>query len=95
VRGLSGNWQFYRDGGKFQDKISMRLRNITVLVSGLGTFAAGIVLGMMAVNNYSPLCVTLMGITAAILALSGFEFCRYAFGSWDKEYQFFRAATVG
>jgi hypothetical protein len=82
-------------GGKFQDEVSMRLRNITVLVSGLGIFAAGIVLGMVAVNHHSPLYVTLLGITAAILALTGFEFCRYAFSSRDKEYRFFSRGYRG
>jgi hypothetical protein len=64
----------------------MILRNITVFASGLGIFATGIVLGIVAVNSHSPISVALLGSTAAILGLTGFEFCRYTLSSRDNDY---------
>ena len=44
---------------------------------------------VLAVNNPFPLYAALFGIAAAILAPIGFELCRFAFSSGDKEYLFF------
>ncbi len=74
----------------------MRLRNIIVLVSGLGVFAAGTVAGILAVaNRHSPFHMALWGITAAILLLTGFEFFHYAFSSRDKGYRFLSRGLRG
>jgi hypothetical protein len=67
----------------------MRLKHVFGFASGLGVFAIVILLVILAVNNPSPSFVALFGIAAVILAPIGFELCRFAFSSPDKEYRFF------
>ena len=67
----------------------MRLIKVIAIVLGLGVFAIVIILGILTVNNPSPLYVALLGISVATLAPTGFELYRFAFSSGDKEYRFF------
>jgi len=73
----------------------MRLLSIIALVAGLGAFAVVIVLATLTVNHQAPLYVALFGIAAALLAPTGFEFCRYAFSSGNKEHRFFSRGYRG
>jgi hypothetical protein len=73
----------------------MALINVIAIVLGLGVFAIVIILGILTVNNPSPLYVVLFGIAAATLAPTGFELCRFALSSGDKEYRFFSRGYRG
>jgi len=64
-------------------------------VPGLGAFAIVIVLGILTVNNPSPLSATLLGIAVATLGPAGFELCCFALSSGDKGYRFFSRGTRG
>ncbi len=73
----------------------MRIIKVITLASGLGVFAIVIILGILTVNNPSVLYIALFGVAAATLAPTGFELCRFAFHSGEKEYSFFSRGYSG
>jgi len=73
----------------------MWLKKIIALVSGLAVFVIIIALGILTINNPSPLYVALFGIAVAIFVPTGFELCRFAIRSGDKEYRFFSRGYRG
>ncbi len=67
----------------------MRLANVTAVVPGLWLWGVVIILGILTLNNPSPLLVAIFGLAAIALVPTGFELCRFALSSGDNEHRFF------
>ncbi len=67
----------------------MRHGYALAMVPGLWLLGVVIILGMLTVNNPSAFLVTSFGLAALALVPTGFELCRFALTSGDKEHRFF------
>lgn len=65
-------------------------QNLIALVSGLGTFATGMLSATMAFSNRShPSHVILWGVSAVLFLFAGLEFFHYALSPPSQEYRLF------
>ena len=67
----------------------MKPRRLVAIVPGLWFLGIILLLGILALNNQSPLLIALFGLATVALAPTGFEFCRFALSSRDNEHRFF------
>jgi hypothetical protein len=68
---------------------SRSIRKTVALVGGLLAFGEVVECGILAANTYPLWRVILFGSAAALFIPVGFECCRYAFTSGEKEYRYF------
>ena len=69
--------------------IVMRPAHAIAIVPGLWLLGVVIALGILTLNNPSPLLVAILSIATAALVPTGFELCRLAIGSRKNEHRFF------
>ncbi len=67
----------------------MKPRKLVAIVPGLWFLGIVVLLGILALNNLSPLLIALFGLATVALAPTGFELCRFALSSRDNEHRFF------
>ncbi len=67
----------------------MKPANLVAIVPGLWFLGVVVLVGMLALNEPSPLLIALFGLATVALAPTGFELCRFALSSGDNEHRFF------
>ncbi len=67
----------------------MKPANLVAIVPGLWFLGVVVLVGILALNNPSPILIALFGLATVALAPTGFELCRFALSSGDNEYRFF------
>lgn len=68
---------------------AMRLVKAIAVVSGLWMLGVIIVLGILTINNLSPLLFALWGLAMIAFVPTGFDLCRIALGSGGNEHRLF------
>lgn len=67
----------------------MKPANLIVIVPGLWFLGVVVLVGMLALNEPSPLLIALFALAMVALAPTGFALCRFALSSGDNEHRFF------
>ncbi len=67
----------------------MKPRRLIAIVPGQWLLGFAVLLGILTLNNPSPILTALFGLALVVLAPTGFELCRFALSSGDNEPRFF------
>jgi hypothetical protein len=67
----------------------MKPRRLVAIVPGLWFLGIIVLLGILALNNPSPLLIALFGLATVAMAPTGFELWRFALSSGEREHHFF------